>query len=179
MGRITKDGSQYVGYRYKRIVVPAAKAAMLIDSYENFGWELEEESSPLKNVGIVTLVFKQDRKILNRMELTRLERHFEACLEEIDTLERSKTSTATALSISVGILGTAFIVGAVIAITNDPPHLFSGILLVIPGLIGWIAPTFLYNKFFDRSAKKIDPLIEQKYDEIYDICEKGFNLLHK
>ena len=179
MSRITKDGSQYVGYRYKRIAVPAAQAVMLIDSYANFGWELDEESSPLRNVGIVTLVFKQDRKILNKMELTRLERHFEACLEEIDTLERSKSSTATAFSISVGILGTAFIAGSVFAITNDPPHIFLSVLLGIPGLIGWIAPTFVFREFFNRSAKKIDPLIEQKQDEIYDICEKGFNLLHK
>lgn len=36
----------------------------------------------------------------------------------------------------------------------------------------------LYRKVAGRQAKKITPLIEAKYDEIYEICEKGNRLLY-
>lgn len=49
----------------------------------------------------VTLHLKRDRRIINKMELTRLQRNFEACAREIDKLERAKTSAATAWSIAV------------------------------------------------------------------------------
>jgi hypothetical protein len=178
MNKITKNGKQFIGYKYKQVTAPIDKANMLIDSYKNFGWELDDELHSLGKQRIVTLIFKQDRKILNKMELTRLERHFEACIEEIDTLERSKTSSATAISLSVGILGTAFMAGSVFAVTNDPPLIFLCVLLAIPGFAGWISASHIYNVFLERSAKKIDPLIEEKHDEIYDICQKGFNLIN-
>ena len=43
----------------------------------------------------MTLRLKRDRKIVNKTELTRLQRNFEACVREIQSLENSKTSKAT------------------------------------------------------------------------------------
>ena len=51
------------------------------------------------------------------------------------------------------------------------------ILLAVPGLIGWALPYFLYRRIVVKQTKKIQPLIEAKQDEIYDICEKGHSLL--
>ena len=47
----------------------------------------------------------------------------------------------------------------------------------IPGFIGWILPIFIYRNMVSAKKRKLDPLIEQKYEEIYDICEKGNHLL--
>ena len=44
---------------------------------------------------MMTLRLKRDRKIVNKTELTRLQRNFEACVREIQSLENSKTSKAT------------------------------------------------------------------------------------
>lgn len=60
--------------------------------------------------------------------------------------------------------------------TAQPPHYILCILLAVPGFLGWIVPYFLYKKIAEKQTQKITPLIEAKYDEIYEICEKGHKL---
>lgn len=48
----------------------------------------------------------------------------------------------------------------------------------IPGFLGWILPYFLYKKIVRNQTEKLTPMIEAKYDEIYEICEKGNKLLY-
>ena len=51
------------------------------------------------------------------------------------------------------------------------------VVLAVPGFAGWIAPWFLYRAMVRRRAQVVDKLVEQKYDEIYDLCAKGHSLL--
>lgn len=39
-------------------------------------------------------------------------------------------------------------------------------------------PYFVYKKVVAKQTEKAIPLIEEKYDEIYEICEKGSKLLY-
>ena len=78
----------------------------------------------------------------------------------------------------MGILGTAFMAGSTFAVTADPPQILLCIILAIPGFLGWIFPYFLYTRSVRKQTEKITPLIEEKYDEIYEICEKGNKLLN-
>ena len=78
----------------------------------------------------------------------------------------------------MGILGTAFMAGATFAVTAQPPQILLCIILAIPGFLGWILPYFLYKTGVRKQTEKITPLIEEKYDEIYEICEKGNKLLN-
>lgn len=78
----------------------------------------------------------------------------------------------------MGILGTAFMAGSTFAVTADPPQILLCIILAIPGFLGWIFPYFLYKRSVRKQTEKITPLIEEKYDEIYEICEKGNKLLN-
>lgn len=121
---------------------------------------------------------KRDRKILNKAELTRLQRNFEACVSEIQTLHGRKTSVASVCSLILGVIGAAFMAGSTFAVTAQPPHYILCILLAIPGFLGWILPYFLYKKIMGKQTEKITPLIEAKYDEIYEICEKGNKILY-
>lgn len=121
---------------------------------------------------------KRNRKIVNKTELTRLERNFEACMDEIGKLEKAKTSSAGMYAITLGVLGTAFMAGSVFAVTARPPYYILCILFAVPGFLGWIFPYFLYKKMVGKQTEKITPLIEAKYDEIYEICEKGNKLLY-
>ena len=175
---VTRDSKDYVGYDYKTSVVDGDKISMYLDAYENFGWVTDDSIAPSRFIGAVTLKLKRDRKILNKPELTRLQQHFEACMDEITTLENSKARTATVISMVTGIIGTAFMAGSVFAVTAEPPVIWLCIVLGIPGIIGWALPYRLFKYFVKKRALAVTPLIEQKYEEIHEICEKGNALLH-
>ena len=170
---------EFVGYEYKEVCADKNQISFLIDGYENFGWEVDGNVCEKADAGRNPQF--QNKRILhlkrNRMELTRLQRNFEACVNEIEALEKAKTSKATMRALTVGIVGTAFMAGATFAVTADPPHIILCIILAIPAFIGWILPYFIYRKTAAEETEKMNRLIEEKYDEIYAICEKGNRLL--
>lgn len=181
MGRKQRN---FVGYEYKELLTESSRFSFLLDGYENFGWELDENllesregRNPVPQQKKV-LRLKRNRKIVNKMELTRLERNFEACVNEIDKLEREKTSMATACALALGIIGTAFMAGATFAVTAQSPNYILCIIFALPGFLGWTFPYFLYKKIVGKQTERVTPLMEEKYDEIYEICEKGNKLLH-
>lgn len=176
MSEMTKK--RFIGYEYREVSVPKYLASLCADSYPCFGWEAD--SNPARDQGrsgYVDLRFKRDHKITNKAELTRLQRHFDDCIKQLEALERSKTSIPSIVALVIGLIGTAFMALATFAVTAQPPHILACIVFAIPGFIGWILPIFLYKKLVVEKRKKLSPLIEQKYNEIYDICEKGNNLL--
>lgn len=178
MNEITKSGNDFVGYEYKEITADRERASMYLDGYLNFGWIADENIQTSAVMGKVTLKLKRDRKILNKTELTRLQRHFEACMNEIDAMEKSKTSDATIWALVIALMGTAFMAGSVFAITGETPLILLSIVLAVPAFIGWILPGFVYKARVRKKTGMVNPQIEQKYDEIYEICEKGSKLLN-
>ena len=183
-----RRGKSFIAYEYKEVSADSGQISFLLDGYENFGWEVDEnviQYAPEKYPAAggphrkkTVLQLKRNRKIINKMELTRLQRNFEACVAEIENLEKEKTSRPAVQSLAVGILGTAFMAGSTFAVTADPPMILLCIILAVPGFLGWIFPYFLYKWGLRRQTEKITPLIEEKYDEIYEICEKGNKLLN-
>ena len=184
MDNAGRQQRNFVGYEYKELLTEDSRYSFLLDGYENFGCELDEnlpENRENRNPAVQqkkVLRLKRNRKIVNKMELTRLERNFEACVNEIDKLEKEKTSIATVYAIALGIIGTAFMAGSTFAVTAQPPNYILCIILAIPGFLGWIFPYFLYKKIVGKQTERVTPLIEEKYDEIYEICEKGNKLLY-
>lgn len=174
---ITRGGKNYVGYDYKTLTVDRSNVSFYLDCYENFGWTADNERTQEHITGMVTLALKRDRKIVNKTELTRLQRHFEDCLDKIRSLEMSKTQTPTIVSIVVGLVGTAFLAGSVFAVTATPPVVWLCVLLGIPGLTGWALAYFVFQRLLRTKTEALAPLIEQKRDEIDEICEKGHLLL--
>lgn len=172
-----KEKMDFISYEYKEVTAPAGQISQYVDCYENFGWQMNE-SVPAKREGRqATVHMRRDRKLVNKMELTRLQRHFEACAGEIETLERSKRTAAALWAWIAGVLGTAFIAGSTFAVTSDPPKILLCILLAVPGFVGWIVPYFLYRHILARQSRKVQPLIEAKQEEIYGLCERGHSLL--
>lgn len=47
----------------------------------------------------------------------------------------------------------------------------------IPAFVGWLAPYFIYKVLLQKRTEHMNPLIDGKYDELYEVCEKGYNLL--
>ena len=167
----------FTSYEYKEITVRSDKASLYLDCYESFGWQTDENFPPQEVKDRVTLRLKRDRKLVNKTELTRLQRNFEANMDEIISLEHSKTSAATVCTLCVGLLGTAFMAGSVFAVTADPPRIALCILLAIPGFAGWIAPCFVYRLVREKKTRQVTPFIEEKIEEIHGMCEKGQSLL--
>lgn len=180
MNEMSEISRAYVGYEYKELVVDKSQTSFYLDGYENFGWELDErQQAPVVNSdkGKSLLRLKRNRKIMNKAELTRLQRHFEDCMNQIAAMEASKTGTATMTALLLGILGTAFMACATFAVTHEPPMIMLCIILAIPGFIGWALPVFVYKKMVLKKTQELNPLIEEKREEIDEICEKGHNLL--
>lgn len=90
-------------------------------------------------------------------------------------MERNKTSAAVIAAFTAGLIGTVFLGGSVFAYLGG--LLPFSIVLAVPGFLGWILPYFLYCRVRRSRTEALTPLIEQKYDEIYSVCEKASGLL--
>lgn len=172
-----KHPSGYISYEYKQVCTANQDASLFLDYYESFGWHMDDNRPIAVSGKTATLFLKRDKRLINRMELTRLQRNFEACVQEIRSLEQSKSRTASLWALVTGLLGTAFLAGSVFAVTHEPPLYLLMTLLAIPGLLGWTLPYFLYHWKRAGQTQKIQPLLEAKYAEIDQLCEKGHALL--
>lgn len=100
--------STYIGYEYKAISVPSKDASLFLDCYENFGW-IPDENHPTDHSGENTTIhLKRNRKIINKMELTRLQRNFESCNAEIQQMERSKKQNCNRVGYGYRVYGYGF-----------------------------------------------------------------------
>ncbi len=97
--------NNFESYDYLKVSVEDDLCSQYIDGYTSFGWKSDENLPQEKNAEKVTLHFKRSRNIMNKVELTRLQRHYEACMQEVAALEASKTSVPAIASISCGLAG--------------------------------------------------------------------------
>ena len=177
MNNTAINAKDYIGYEYREITVDRNSEALYLDSYENFGWQFDGRALSLFGItkGMVQLKFKRNRKLLNKMELTRLQRQFDSCTSEIKRLEQSKLSQAYIVSFTIGVIGTAFMASSVFAYLGGMVLLC--IVLAIPAFIGWIIPYFAYNSTYRKKVSEVTPIIDSKYDEIYEVCKKANSLI--
>ena len=82
---------------------------------------------------------------------------------------------AAAVAYLVGVIGTAFMAGSVFCFLAD--LVLPSVILAVPGFLGWIAPYLLYRTICKRKAAELTPMIDQKYDEIYAVCEMASHLV--
>lgn len=171
------EKQDYIGYDYREITVENNQISAYLDGYECFGWILDEKHPELQGNGKTVLKFKRNRKIINKTELTRLQKYFEDCMSQIEELEKSKKRLGIIVAMTIGIVGCAFMAGSVFAITGEPPQIIACIILAVPGFTCWLLPYFMYRFAAGRKAEQVNPMIEKKRDEVYEICEKGHKLL--
>jgi F0F1-type ATP synthase assembly protein I len=172
---LSGNGSDFVAYEYTTIRVERDLEPLYKDAYANFGWIVEGYGPSLPNVSTVTLKLKRDRRIKNRPMVLELQRKCENALRSITSLEKAKTTTAMAWSLSLGIVGSAFLAGAVFAIDADL------IVLSIPlgaiGLVGWLAGYLAHGRVKANKTTQLAPLIDRQYDVVYETGEQASHLL--
>ena len=156
MERTDRRSRGFIGYEYKEITADMGQISFLIDGYENFGWEVDEnvaqpalETFP-KRAGAMqhkkaVLRLKRDRKIINKTELTRLQRHYEACIAEISIWRIRKLlrplSCDRGRDPGDGIYGRLYVCG-----NGADSAYHTCTVLAVPGFIGWILPYFLIKE---------------------------------
>jgi len=167
--------NKFMGFEYKTISVHRNMEAVYTDSYPSFGWNLAEESIA-PSINNVVLKFKRNRKIINKAELTRLEREFEVQAKEIEKLEESRLTIPIIIAYGIGIIGTVFMAGSMFSYLANLLPLC--IALAVPAFIGWIIPYFAYKNISQKKTKQILPIIDRQYDAVYKVCEKASELLY-
>ena len=100
--------SEFESFDYTKVTVAENQMSQYMDGYEHFGWRVDSNVPIEKGMGKVTIHLKRSRAVINKMELTRLQRHFEACMSEIAALENSTESFAMIAALTSGISGCAF-----------------------------------------------------------------------
>ena len=172
------SGTNANNYAYEHIekIVSDKMVPIYTDNYPNFGWELEGRRLVLGSVNKMAMKFKRDRHLVNKVELTRLQRQFDAEVKSIETMEQSKAVTASMVAFTVGVVGCAFLAGSVFAFLGGLIPLC--ILLAIPGIVGWITPYWLYKTITRKKTAHVTPFIEKAYDNLYAVCERAHSLLH-
>lgn len=168
----------FESYDYLKISVDENFVSQYLDGYSCFGWKPDENVPAEKGGSKVQLHFKRSRSIPGKTELIRLQQHYEACMAEIATLEASKSSVPTMVSLTCGLVGCAFMAGAVFAVTAEPPIIWLTVLLAIPGFALWGGSYFGYKIAKQRRTAQVAPLIEAKFDEAYQVCEKAQQILN-
>ena len=111
----------FVAYEYQEHTVEQRYASYYEDNYGCFGWQVEQQPHGVELQGRETLRLKRDRHIPNRMELTRLQRQFEAIMNDVRRLEHSVQNQATIAGLGCGLAGTVFMGGSTFAITAAAP----------------------------------------------------------
>ncbi|MFV0412411.1 MAG: hypothetical protein ACK5L3_03950 [Oscillospiraceae bacterium] len=164
-----------IRYEYQEQTVTGKMLDLYIDNCAYFGWVIENKTKPLAGVNSYTLKLKRNRHIANKIELTRLKRQFDSYIKEIESMETSKILAASMAAYVVGVLGTAFMAGSVFSYVGGLIPL--SILLAIPAFIGWGLPYFIYRAIEKKKENEVQPFINQKYDEIYAVCERAYSLL--
>lgn len=169
---------EFIGYEYKEIMVRRQCASIYVDGYQHFGWIPDANHKAHEEKRYISIGLKRDRKLVNHMELTRLQRNFEACMHEIEMLERSQICVPRIKGVVAATIGTVFMAGATFAVTHEPPLILLCAILSVPGFLGWIATPFVYRWANRVKAQQIKPLIQEKHAQIYQLCEKGNRLLY-
>ena len=171
----TKQENNFIAYEYKDVTVRRDMETLYADSFPSFGWKFEGRSSSL-SPSAITLKFKRNRKITNKAELSRLQREYDSHIEEIEKLENSKLIAPSAVAYTVGIVGTAFMAGSVFSFLAGLIVLC--IVLAVPAFVGWVVPYFAFLRIQKSRTDKVAPLIDSRYDAIYNVCEKANSLVN-
>lgn len=180
---------EFVAYEYLSFDVKSELEPLYIDCYQNFGWL--PISSPsftdkedyylnhydIHNDRVVTIRFKRDRRIKNKAKLLLLQKKVELTLKEIEKLEERQKSVGVVWALGIGLIGTFFLVMAVLVIIAENPLYIVGTLYGIIGIVGWILPYFVYQKVKLKKEKESVLLLEELYNTVYDSCEQARNLI--
>lgn len=167
--------SRPTAYEYTTFLINRNSEPMYIDHYRSFGWELVETDDTAPDPNKIYLKMKRDRRLKQRGEIGALQRQCDSALKNIEKLESQKTSHAFIASLSIGLVGLAFVAAAIVSGISGLMFLtvLFGVLATAISGAGYLTFAHLQKK----KTAELEPLIDQQYDIVADACEKGYSLL--
>lgn len=171
---IVMNPDALVGYEYKNIVTSRRLASIYADYFPYFGWEVNDSTFD-RQFNKVSITFKRDRKLKNKVEINKCQRQFEEGVDNIAHLEGTKNSKASIAAYTVGLIGTAFMAGATFSFLGG--FIIACAILAIPGFIGWGLAYVLYRNLSKKRATEIVPETDSEFDNLYAACERAQALL--
>lgn len=167
--------SNFVAYEYTTVRATRELEPLYKDAYGNFGWIIEDIGVTVPGANTVALKLKRDRRLKNRPMILELQRKCENALTSIASMERSKSASALATALTLGIIGAAFLAGSIFALNAGLTVL--SIVLGAIGLVGWVAGYFSHGRVLARKTEKLTPLIDRQYDVVFETGEQASRLL--
>lgn len=161
--------------------IPERFAELYRSSYPNFGWEISTLPAAGKQRedkrGCISLYFQRDKSLCNKMELTRLQHHFDSCIVDIDRLEKGAAVPGKIVAVITATLGTVFLAVSTIAALAAQPNYLASVLLALPGLIFWIMSFLLYRFILQNRRRDVQAIISERMETIQKLCHEGRALL--
>lgn len=167
-----------ISYDYKTIKVKREIETLVCDTYENLGWELTSTSSVEGSLFYINLSFKRDRKVNNKIELLKLQDKADNILANIEILQRKKKNAGFVGALSTGIVGALTFGGgmSMCMLLSGAGYMIGGIALGLVGA-GICALAYpLFKKINRKTSSKVQPMLENEFDKLADICEQAGKL---
>lgn len=158
-----------VTYDYITVSAKIKNEALVIDTYENLGYEKT-------SYGFNAINFKRSRKLKNKSTLLKVQRKVEKSISAINSYEKKKSSAASISAIIIGIIGT-LILGTGFSLIMEYDQMVVGIILGVLGIIVAIPAYPLYKNIFEKKSDYFSKPIEEEYDKIASYCEEAQALL--
>jgi hypothetical protein len=174
--RAAAPAPAFTAYEYASVRAPREFDSLYRDTYEAFGWSVENEQSVAPGqVGAVTLKLRRDRRIRNRQMVQSLQRRAEGSLSAIVRLERSKRTLAMSVAILVGIIGCGFLAGSIFAMEGGITA--GSIVLGGIGLLCWLAGFLAHVGVRTVRTTRVAPAIDREFETLYAAGERAAELL--
>ena len=174
------ENQKAITYDYKTVRVNRTMEAMLTDAYQNLGWELTNTTMAEGSLTNVNVSFKRNRKIENKMELTKLQEKVDNILANIENLQTKKKNAGVVEGISTGVVGALIFGGGMsMSMLNTASvgllvgGIAVGIVGIAVGLLGWL----VFKKINKKKNTKIQPILESEFDKLADVCEQAHGLI--
>lgn len=183
---VAKD---FVVYDYLSLDVESGLEQLYVDCYQNLGWEFTSSSGNntnqdyyinnpnIKEIKLVNIKFKRDRKIKNKAELLILQKKMEFTLKKIEKLTKEPEMISSMYSMIIGVVGLLFFIFGILSYVASTPIYILALLNVMVGLVGFITAFFINGKVKKQKQEQNEVLIEEQYDLIYEYCEQANKLI--
>ena len=167
---------EITSYDYKTIRIRRQLEAIVTDAYEALGWEMVGSSVSQGGIYHVNLSFKRNRKITNKTDLLKLQEKVDSTIINIEILLNKKKWAGMTSGIITGTIGALTLGGGMAMVmelgVGVAGWMIGGIALGIVGigicLLGWLIGV----KVKSSKGNRIDPMLEQEYNKLADICDE-------
>jgi hypothetical protein len=137
-------------WEFKTVSVPRSVAESRLATLEEFGWERQNMVLPVFSGSSATLFLRRDRNRADRAALDALLEEHTAAFEQVERLETSPEKVGRTVAIVAGLIGTAYIAGAVFSYESGVSLSF--FMLAAVALIHAVLPFTLKKKIRTRRA---------------------------